>query len=417
MRSPVPAFACALALAAGWPAAAEAATLRVGSEAAFAAAVETLGQRAGTIVLRARRYDVLYVARRGTRPLTVRAERGASIRWLRLAGARAVRLVGLRIESRGSEARLEIAHSQNILVERVRIRGKTHIPAWLKLDGSHGVTIRRSEFTRCGELKTCVLTGRTSRLRLVGNRFHDCRGCDFVRGHFGRGMLIRGNRFDRALRGPCGRNPAVCNHQDLIELQGGRRLQVERNHFGLYQLPGGGQLYLLEDVRHVVIRNNVFLARDPRVPGVESHVGINLGGKRGVPRNVLITHNTVLSGKRRPAKGVNGSVRFVERFVRVPHGERPILANNVIRLARNPRQLCDWARWSVSNVILNGAGCSASDVVGDPRLDRRGRPTSGSTLTIDRADARWATLYDFDWKRRDAQPDIGAYEYVARGRR
>jgi hypothetical protein len=68
-------------------------------------------------------------------------------------------------------------------------------------------------------------------------------------------------------------------------------------------------------------------------------------------------------------------------------------------------------------VILNGAGCSASDVVGDPRLDRRGRPTSGSTLTIDRADARWATLYDFDWKRRDAQPDIGAYEYVARGRR
>jgi hypothetical protein len=226
-------------------------------------------------------------------------------------------------------------------------------------------------------------------------------------------MLIRKNRFDRALRGPCGRNPAVCNHQDLIELQGGRRLQVERNHFGLYQLPGGGQLYLLEDVRHVVIRNNVFLPRDPRVPGVESHVGINLGGKRKVPRNVLITHNTVLSGKRRPAKGVNGSVRFVERFVRVPHGERPILANNVIRLARNPRQLCDWARWSVSNVILNGAGCSASDVVGDPRLDRRGRPTSGSTLTIDGADGRWPTLYDFRGTRRDARPDIGAYEYVA----
>ena len=66
-------------------------------------------------------------------------------------------------------------------------------------------------------------------------------------------MLIRGNRFDRALRGPCGRNPAVCNHQDLIELQGGRRLLVERNHFGLYQLPGGGQLYLLEDVRNVVV--------------------------------------------------------------------------------------------------------------------------------------------------------------------
>lgn len=411
-RSPVPAVACALALAGGWPAAAQAATLRVGSETAFAVALQKLGERRGTIVLRAGRFDTLFVARRGTRPLTIRAERGATIRWLRLEGARAVHLVGLRIVSWSREARLEIVRSRRILVERVRIRGRTHVPAWLKLDGSHGVTVRRSEFTQCGELKTCILTGRTSRLRLVRNRFHDCRGCDFVRGHFGPGMLIRGNRFDRALRGPCGRNPAVCNHQDLIELQGGRRLLVERNHFGLYQLPGGGQLYLLEDVRNVVVRNNVFLARDPRVPGVESHVGINLGGRRAVPRNVLITHNTVLSGKRRPAKGVNGSVRFVERYVRVRHRERPILANNVIRLARNPRQLCDWARWSVSNVILTGAGCSASDVVGNPRLDPRGRPTSGSTLTIDGADGRWPTLYDFQGTRRDEHPDIGAYEYV-----
>jgi hypothetical protein len=412
LRSPVPALACALALAAGWPEAAETATLRVGSEAAFAAAVQKLGQRGGTIVLRAGRYDLLFVSRRGTRPLTIRGERGASVRWLRLEGARAVRLVGLRIESRWSEARLEIAHSRNVVVERVLVRGKTHVPAWIKLDGSHRVTVRRSEFTRCGELTACILTGRTSRLRLVRNRFHDCRGCDFVRGRFGPGMLIRENRFDRALRGPCGWNPAVCNHQDLIELQGGRGLVVERNHFGLYQLPGGGQLYLLQEVRDVVVRNNVFLARDPRVPGVESHVGINLGGKRDVPRNVLITHNTVLSGKRRPAKGVNGSVRFVERYARIPHGQRPILANNVIRLARNPRQLCDWAKWSAANVILDGAGCSASDVVGDPRLDRRGRPTSGSTLTIDGADGRWPTLYDFDRTRRDAQPDIGAYEFV-----
>lgn len=416
MYRPLSVLICVLALAAAWPESSDAAIL-VDSDAAFAAAVSELRTSGGTIILRPGRYDTLVVGPRSPRRLTIRARPGASVRWLELDGTRAVRVVGLRILSRSHEARLSITNSRNIVVDRVLIRGKTHVPAWLKLDRSHGrshgVTIRRSEFTECGELETCLLTGRTSRLRLVGNWFHDCRGCDFVRGRFGPGMLIRGNRFDRALRGPCGRDPEVCNHQDLIELQGGTRLLVEGNRFGLYQLPGGGQLYLLQKVRNVIIRNNVFYASDPRVPGVESHVGINLGGKSAVPRNVVIKHNTVLSGKRRPAKGVNGSVRFVERFARIPYSQRPILVNNVMRLARNPGQLCDWAQRSESNVILDGAGCSTSDVVGDPQLDQLGRPTSGSTLTIDRGDIRWPTLYDFQGARRDAQPDIGAYEYVA----
>ena len=59
---------------------------------------------------------------------------------------------------------------------------------------------------------------------------------------------------------------------------------VERNRFGLYQIPGGGQLYLLARTSNVVIRNNVFLARTRVVPGVDSHVAINLGGYRYVPR-------------------------------------------------------------------------------------------------------------------------------------
>ena len=310
-----------------------------------------------------------------------------------------------------------IAHSRNILVHRLRIRGKVDVPAWLKLHRSHRVTIRLSDFTRCGERETCILTGRTSRLRLVGNRFHDCRGCDFLRGRFGPGMLIRENRFDRALRGPCGRNPDVCRHQDLIELQGGRNLVVERNRFGVYQLPGGGQLYLLKDIRNVVIRNNVFLFQDPRVPGAKAHVGINLGGRHVVPRNVLITHNTILSGWPRPAKGLDGSVRFADRYARLPRSQWPILVNNVMRIARNPGQLCRWARLSTANVILEGTPCSAGDVVGNPRLDQYGRPTAGSTLLIDRGDPRWPTWVDFAGSRRDARPDIGAYEYAVRGRR
>ena len=289
--------------------------------------------------------------------------------------------------------------------------------ATLRLDRAHAVTIRRSDFSHCGELTTCLLTGRSHGLRVVDNHFHDCRGCDFLRGRFGTNMVIRGNRFDRALLGPCGRDPNKCNHQDLIEIQGGNGLLVERNRFGLYQIPGGGQLYLLARTRNVVIRNNLFLATDPLVPGVESHVAINLGGTRYVPRNVVIKHNTILSGKARPAKGVNGSIRLVPRYAAVPLEERPIIANNVIRLARAPELLCQWAQLSERNVILDGAGCSPTDVVGDPRLDRLGRPTADSTLTIDGADLRWPTRVDMRGWLRDALPDIGAYEYAASGPR
>ena len=84
----------------------------------------------------------------------------------------------------------------------------------------------------------------------------------------------------------------------------------------------------------------------------------------------------------------------------------------MIRLARAPELLCDWAQISERNVILDGAGCSPTDVVGDPRLDHLGRPTATSILTIDVADLRWPTRFDFSGLARDALPDIGAYEYA-----
>ena len=55
--------------------------------------------------------------------------------------------------------------------------------------------------------------------------------------------------------------------------------------------------------------------------------------------------------------------------------------------------------------------------MGDPRLDRLGRPTADSTLTIDGADLRWPTRVDMRGWLRDALPDIGAYEYAASGPR
>ena len=372
-----PVLACVLAVVAAWPADSRAARL-VGSQSAFAAAVQQLRASGGTIVLRAGRYDELVVGPRGTRPLTIRAHEGATIRYLRLQRTRAVRLVGLRIFSIGVAARLEIASSRDIVVDRVRIRGRTRVRATLRLDRAHAVTIRRSDFSHCGELTTCLLTGRSHGLRVVDNHFHDCRGCDFLRGRFGTNMVIRGNRFDRALLGPCGRDPNKCNHQDLIEIQGGNGLLVERNRFGLYQIPGGGQLYLLARTRNVVIRNNLFLATDPLVPGVESHVAINLGGTRYVPRNVVIKHNTILSGKARPAKGVNGSIRLVPRYAAVPLEERPIIANNVIRLARAPE------------LLVSGHSCrsaTSSSTVPAAR-QRTSWETPGSTASADRRPTR-----------------------------
>jgi hypothetical protein len=413
MRSRLlPALACGLALAAAWPGEARPATIAAGSPGTFAAAVQKLRASGGTIVLQPGRYDELVVGPRGRRQLTIRAQAGVTIRHLRLEGTRNVRLVGLRIVSTTSPAHLDINRSAGITLDRVRIRGRTLVKATLRLKDSRRVTIRRSDFSHCGQLTTCLLAGRSHGLHLLGNHFHDCRGCDFVRGRFGTKMVIRGNRFDRALIGPCGRDPNRCNHQDLIEIQGGTGLLVERNRFGLYQIPGGGQLYLLARTRNVVVRNNLFLATDPRVPGVQSHVAINLGGERYVPRNVVIKHNTILSGKARPAKGVNGSIRLVPRYAGVPLSERPIVANNVIRLARAPELLCRWVQLMERNVILDGDGCSPSDVVGDPRLDRLGRPTADSLLTIDGADPRWRTRFDFHGRPRDPLPDIGAYEYL-----
>ena len=57
-----------------------------------------------------------------------------------------------------------------------------------------------------------------------------------------------------------------------------------------------------------------------------------------------------------------------------------------------------------------GRACSPTDEAGDPQLDDEGRPTAASRLLIDRADVRYATEQDVRGSRRDARPDIGAYE-------
>ncbi len=393
---------------------ASAGTVHVRGSREFAVAVARLRYRGGTIVLHSARYPELVVGARGTRRLTIRASASASVGRVLLLGARAVTLSGLRITPGTQDAGFEIADSRGIWIERVVVTAfRTRRAANLILRDSRNVTIARSRFSYCGEHGPCILTGRSSGLRLVKNDFHDCRGCDFVRGNLGENTLIRGNRFERALIGRCGRDPD-CGHQDLLEFHRGRGLVIERNRFGVYQLPGGGQVSLFGPVRDVIIRNNVFLRTDPRAPRVVAHIGINLGGLR-VPRRVVIAHNTILSGRRAPpgyaASKFASSVRLKATLRYIPREQRPVLANNVMYLAGTRRVLCPNVRLSVTNVTERGVACSGTDVVGDPRLDRRGRPTADSSLTIDRGTPRWTTRYDIRGFRRDDKPDIGAYEY------
>ena len=51
-------------------------------------------------------------------------------------------------------------------------------------------------------------------------------------------------------------------------------------------------------------------------------------------------------------------------------------------------------------------------MVGDAKLDFRGRPTAASTLVIDQADPAYAPSRDLLDHRRVGPPDIGAFEYI-----
>jgi hypothetical protein len=161
---------------------------------------------------------------------------------------------------------------------------------------------------------------------------------------------------------------------------------------------------------HALIRNNVFVGTDPRVPGYSSRLGLVVGSaaSQRMPLHVRVVNNTILTGARR-VDGYRGSVRMSSRYGGVPRSARPLLANNVIGLLQTPWPVCSVAR-SFHNVVVRGTRCSLSDRVGAAALDAEGRPTPESTLLVDRADPRQAPPRDFTGHRRVGRPDVGAYE-------
>jgi hypothetical protein len=408
------------ALAGAVPAAplgAHAPSLRVHNEAQFASAVSRLRKSGGTIWLLPHAYrQQLVVPPRTGGWLRILGTPGARVERLLLDHTQRVSIGRLRVIPFAQDARIEADSSAQIdLHDLVVSAAGTPYSASVHLPLSRNVTIRRSEFTHCSDrsplMMSCVFLRWVSYLTIEDSSFHDCHGCDFVNGRFGRGLTLRGNRFERAL--PChGLGRFRCGHQDLVQLFAGRGLVVEGNHFGLYR-KGAAQLYLTNAVDNARIENNIFTGTDPRFPGYHARVALIVGawGTPRVPRDVRILNNTILTGAPR-IDGYLGSIRMSSAYADVLRRRRPVLANNVIALLGVPGHVCKQLRASVSNLILKGRRCSDSDLHGDAGLDPRGRPTADSTLLIDGANGRYATSRDITGRPRGRTPDIGAYEHA-----
>jgi hypothetical protein len=382
----------------------------VSSESELSAAAAS----GGRVVLRRGAYAELVVPPRSGRLLDISAQRGTRVGRFVLDRASDVAVRGIIVAPHGGDALLEVRDAARVRLDRIVLTAAgTRFTATLALPGSRDVTVSRSEFAHCGdaspEFANCVLLSGVSRLRIEDSRFHDCLGCDFVHGRYGRGLTLLRNRFERAL--PCRMGGRRCMHQDLVELFSGKVLDVERNVFGVYRR-GGAQLYVTNDIDDVRVANNLFLAADPRVPGYRPRVAIVMGsrGFARVPHRVWIVNNTILSGARR-IDGYRGSIRMSTAYGAVPKRDRPVVANNVIALLAVPHHVCEEVQHSARNVVLVGRGCSRSDVAGKAYLDARGRPTAASVLLIGTASRRYAPRVDFTGRPRDAAPDVGAFEY------
>ena len=397
------------------PDAARARTLYVGSEGQFATAVRALARSGGTIVLLPRRYRQLIVPPRAGRPLRIVGTRGVRVENVLLDGVAHVSLGRVRVEPVTRDALVEVRASHHVeLHDLVVTAHRTAFSSSVLIPDSRFVTIRRSDFSHCGDrardFVNCVWLYRWSHdIVIEDNRFHDCYGCDFVHGRFGSDLTVRRNRFERSL--PCRMGRHRCGHQDLVAFYAGRRLRVVGNHFGVYR-EGGAQLYLTNTVDYATIVNNVFVGTDRRVPGYRARMGIVVGsnGSRRLPYYAKVVNNTILTGHRR-RDGYAGSIRMSSRYGSVPRWKRPIVANNVIALLKTPARVCNGSQRFLNNIVISGSGCSPSDYVGPADLDARGRPTVVST-TIDGANRHYAPQRDANGRRRSGPPDIGAFEYL-----
>jgi hypothetical protein len=395
--------------------AATARTIAVRNPPGFARAAAALRSSGGTIVLRPGSYGSLVVGPRSGPRLNIVGRGGVRVGRLLLSRARNVSIGDLRIGPVGGDAKLELQGAENVDLHDLFVSARdTPYSASILVAFAHRVRIRRSEFTHCGDFSpdfaNCVTLNRGAHNVLIeDNRFHDCHGCDFVHGRFGSWLTIRRNRFDRAL--PChNMSRHRCGHNDLVQLFAGQWLRVERNRFGVYRA-GGAQLYLTNDLDHATVVNNLFVGTDPKLPGYRARMGIVIGANESkrLPYYAKIVNNTILTGYRR-RDGYIGSIRMSSKYGGVRLWKRPIVANNIIGVLDTAWRVCAASQRFMANVVLRGRNCAADGFVGEDDLDAKGQPHWDSAA-IDAANRYYAPPVDYTGRPRDAEPDIGAYEW------
>jgi hypothetical protein len=410
----------ALALAGSSAAAAKPRTITVRNAKGFTHAAAKLRRSGGTIVLRPGAYASLSLGPRGKRPLRVVGDGDVRVGRFELFRTRNVSIGNLRIGPVAGDAELELDGASNIDLGALTVTAEgTWNSASIFIASAHNVHIHDSTFTHCGDrsrdFANCILMNRgADSVVIEHNRFHDCHGCDFVHGRFGSWLTIRDNRFDRAL--PCHHITSYrCRHNDLVQLFAGQHLRVERNHFGIYRA-GGAQLYITDDVDYATIVNNVFVGTDPVLPGYRARVAMVIGARESkrLPYYARVINNTILTGYRR-RDGYEGSIRMSSAYGGIPLWKRPIIANNIIALLRTHWPVCATAQQFLANIVMTGINCQHDGYVGDADLDAEGRPNAES-IVIGAANRDLAPPLDFSGRRRDADPDIGAYESLPTAR-
>jgi hypothetical protein len=390
-------------------------TVSVRNGSGFARAAAKFRDRSGTIVLRPGAYPQLTLGPRSGGLLRIVGAPGVRVGRLLLNRTRNVSIGGFRLGPVQGDSQLTLLGAvgvdlHDLLVSAQGTSGRTTI----FVASARHVRIRHSVFTHCGDASPdfakCITLNRGAHNVVIeNNRFHDCHGCDFIHGRFGSWLTIRGNRFDRAL--PCHTMSRYrCGHNDLVQLFGGQWLRVEANRFGVYRA-GGAQLYLTDDVDHAVIVNNVFVGTDPRLPGYRARMAIVIGANESkrLPLYAEVINNTILTGYRR-RDGYAGSIRMSSKYGGLRLWKRPIVANNIIALLDTPWRVCAASQRFLSNIVLQGRKCATPDEAGEVDLDAEGRPHWDS-IVIGAANRDLAPRVDFTGRRRDAHPDVGAYEW------
>ena len=387
----------------------------VRNAAGFERAAAALRRSGGTIVLRPGAYPSLQLGPRSGGELRIVGAGGVRVGRFLLLGTRRVSIGGLRIGPVGEDARLELDGAVDVdLHDLVVSAAGTRFQASIFVASAWRVRIERSEFTHCGdfspEFSNCIALNRGAHsVVIANNRFHDCHGCDFVHGRFGSRLTIQRNSFDRAL--PCHHMGTYrCGHNDLVQLFAGQWLRVADNHFGVYRA-GGAQLYLTDDVDHATIVDNVFIGTDPRLPGYRARTAIIIGARESkrLPYYAKILNNTILTGYRR-RDGYAGSIRLSSAYGGVRLWKRPIIANNIIGLLDSYWPVCSASQRFLANIVLRGRNCDPEGYVGQDDLDAGGRPHWDS-VAIGAANRHYAPPVDITGKPRDADPDVGAYEW------